>query len=356
MFARPRARLIALVLGCASLMGVAVPMSASVSASSANIQNQVNALFDELDRLEAQMDVASERYAEAVAMQDDLKQQIIDSEARVAQKESELSTMRRDLVKVAQQAFMNGGRSNSLTSLLTDPGGLNATVQREHLLAIALNSGANSTDEVDALVEDLELERKALKKKQKAAERAADAANAEFNSAEDLANSYQRKLNKAQADLGEALAAERARRDELALQRSASLAAKYKAEAAKYKVKAPSSRAGVAVQAALGQLGVPYQFARSSPGVAFDCSGLTKFAWAQAGVSLPHYSKAQYQMGPRIPIQAVQPGDLIFSRTPIGHVAIYIGNGKMVHAPRRGDVVKVGAVPWERVVGITRPG
>ncbi|NDA03004.1 MAG: NlpC/P60 family protein, partial [Burkholderiaceae bacterium] len=47
----------------------------------------------------------------------------------------------------------------------------------------------------------------------------------------------------------------------------------------------------------------------------------------------------------------MQPGDLIFSRTPIGHVAIYIGNGKMVHAPRRGDVVKVGAVPWERVVG-----
>jgi cell wall-associated NlpC family hydrolase len=274
----------------------------------------------------------------------------------VAQKEAELSTMRRDLVKVAQQAFMNGGRSNSLTSLLTDPGGLNATVQKEHLLAVALNSGANSTDEVDALVEDLELERKALEKKQKAAERAADVATAEFNSAEDLANSYQRKLNKAQADLGEALAAERARRDELALQRSASLAAKYKAEAAKYKVKAPSSKAGVAVQAALGQLGVPYQFARSSPGVAFDCSGLTKYAWAQAGVSLPHYSKAQYQLGPRIPIQAVQPGDLIFSRTPIGHVAIYIGNGKMVHAPRRGDVVKVGAVPWERVVGITRPG
>ena len=106
MFERPRARLIALVLGCASLLGVAVPMSASVSASSTNIQNQVNALFDELDRLEAQMDVASERYAEAVAMQDDLKQQIIDSEARVAQKEAELSTMRRDLVKVAQQAFM----------------------------------------------------------------------------------------------------------------------------------------------------------------------------------------------------------------------------------------------------------
>ena len=264
--------------------------------------------------------------------------------------------MRRDLVKVAQQAFMNGGRSNSLTSLLTDPGGLNATVQKDHLMAVAMNAGANTTDAVDALVEDLNLERKALEKKQKAAVKAAESATAEYHSAEDLANSYQSKLNKAQNELGAALAAERARRDELALQQSAALAAKYKAEAAKYKVKAPSSRAGIAVQAALSQLGVPYQFARSTPGVAFDCSGLTLYAWGKAGVSLPHYSRAQYQMGPRIPLQAIQPGDLIFSRTPIGHVAIYIGNGKMVHAPRRGDVVKVGAVPWERVVGITRPG
>ena len=356
MFERPRARLIALCIGCASLTSVAMPLTAGVHASSSNIQNQVNAILDELDRLEIQMDAASEKYAEAISMQDDLKVQIAEAKDRVAKKEAELAAMRRDLVKVAQQAFMNGGRSNSLTSLLTDPGGLNATVQKDHLTAVAMNAGANTTDAVDALVEDLGLERKALEKKQKAAQKIASSAQAEYHSAENLANSYQSKLNKAQNELGAALAAERARRDELALQQSAALAAKYKAEASKYKVKAPSSRAGIAVRAALSQLGVPYQYARSSPGVAFDCSGLTLYAWAQAGVSLPHYSRAQYQLGPRVPLQAIQPGDLIFSRTPIGHVAIYIGNGKMVHAPRRGDVVKVGAVPWDRVVGITRPG
>ena len=110
------------------------------------------------------------------------------------------------------------------------------------------------------------------------------------------------------------------------------------------------------MQAALAQIGTPYQFARSTPGVAFDCSGLTLYAWGQAGVSLPHYSRAQFQRGPKIPIAAAQPGDLIFSRTPIGHVAIYIGGGRMVHAPRRGDVVRIAPVDWGRVVGVTRPG
>jgi cell wall-associated NlpC family hydrolase len=233
---------------------------------------------------------------------------------------------------------------------------LNALVQREHFLAVALNAGANSSDELDALVEDIELERKSLEKKRANAEKQADIATGRYSKAEELASAYQSKLSRAQAELGAALEAERQRRDELALQRSAEQSAKYQAEAAKYKVKAPSSRAGTAVKAALSQIGVPYQYARSVPGVAFDCSGLTKYAWGQAGVGLPHYSRAQFQLGPRIPVAAIQPGDLIFSRTPIGHVAIYIGNGKMVHAPRRNDVVKIGAVPWERVVGVTRPG
>ena len=114
--------------------------------------------------------------------------------------------------------------------------------------------------------------------------------------------------------------------------------------------------AGIAVNAAMGQLGVPYRFAAESPGVAFDCSGLTKYAWGQAGVYLPHQSAAQYASIPHISQSEIQPGDLIFYKTPIGHVAIYIGGGSMIHAPRTGDVVKVAAVNWAKVVGIGRPG
>ncbi len=106
----------------------------------------------------------------------------------------------------------------------------------------------------------------------------------------------------------------------------------------------------------MSQLGVAYRFAAESPGVAFDCSGLTKYAWGQAGVSLPHQSAAQYGSIPHISQAEVQPGDLVFYRTPIGHVAIYIGGGQMIHAPSHGNVVSIAVVNWAKVVGIGRPG
>jgi cell wall-associated NlpC family hydrolase len=117
-----------------------------------------------------------------------------------------------------------------------------------------------------------------------------------------------------------------------------------------------SSLAGIAVNAAMSQLGVAYRFAAESPGVAFDCSGLSKYAWGQAGVYLPHQSGAQYGSIPHISQSEVQPGDLVFYKSPIGHVGIYIGGGSMVHAPSPGDVVKVVPINWAKVVGIGRPG
>lgn len=165
MFVRPRARLIALVVALSSFAGPTLLASAPASASSNNIQNQVNAILDELDQLEGQMDAISEDYAAALSLQDDLVVEIESSKASVALKEAQLAGMRKDLFGVAKQAFMSGGRANSLTSLLTDTGGLNAMVQREHYLSVAVNAGANSSDELDALVEDLNLERKSSRRK-----------------------------------------------------------------------------------------------------------------------------------------------------------------------------------------------
>ena len=117
-----------------------------------------------------------------------------------------------------------------------------------------------------------------------------------------------------------------------------------------------SSLASVAVSAAMGQQGVPYRYATSSPGVNFDCSGLTKYAWGRAGVSLPHQSRMQYASTPHVSKDAARPGDLIFYYSPISHVGIYIGGGQMVHAPATGDVVKVTTVSWGKVTGVGRPG
>ena len=119
---------------------------------------------------------------------------------------------------------------------------------------------------------------------------------------------------------------------------------------------APSGLARVAIQAALSQLGVPYAYAQASPGVAFDCSGLTYYAWAQAGVNLPRNSRMQAAAVPRVPIAAAQPGDLLFYYSPISHVGIYLGNGQLVHSPNTGTEVKVGNVNWSKVVAVGRPG
>ena len=103
---------------------------------------------------------------------------------------------------------------------------------------------------------------------------------------------------------------------------------------------APTSAAQVVVDTALAQQGDAYVWAGSGPEV-FDCSGLTQFAFAAAGISLPHSSRMQSAMGTPVAQADLQPGDMVFFYSPVSHVGIYLGNGQIVHAPTAGDVVKV---------------
>lgn len=105
-------------------------------------------------------------------------------------------------------------------------------------------------------------------------------------------------------------------------------------------VNAGSASAQQAVSFALAQIGKPYVFGAAGPN-AYDCSGLTMQAWAQAGVSLPHSAARQYNYGTHIPFSQLQPGDLLFFYSPIGHVTIYVGDGMMVSAPQPGESVEL---------------
>lgn len=106
-----------------------------------------------------------------------------------------------------------------------------------------------------------------------------------------------------------------------------------------------SAAAKTAVQAALSQLGKPYQWGAAGPD-SYDCSGLTMWAWAHAGVSLPHQSAEQQGFGTPVSQDQLQPGDLVFFGSPAYHVGIYLGNGMMVHAPTTGDVVKISSLSY----------
>jgi cell wall-associated NlpC family hydrolase len=137
------------------------------------------------------------------------------------------------------------------------------------------------------------------------------------------------------------------------------------------------ARGQVAVTAALGRIGTPYAWGGGSAGgptfgvgrgartVGFDCSGFTMYAWAQAGVTLGHYTGTQFRQGLRVAKAQLRPGDLVFfgkrKKKDPTHVGLFLSEGVMVHAPQTGDVVKktdFTRSPYysRRYRGAVRPG
>ncbi|MEV4800180.1 C40 family peptidase [Nonomuraea sp. NPDC049421] len=119
-----------------------------------------------------------------------------------------------------------------------------------------------------------------------------------------------------------------------------------------------SGNARRALEFAFAQIGKPYRYGGTGPG-SWDCSGLVQAAWRAAGVKLPRTTYTQWSWGAarRVPVTAAQPGDLLFSRG-LGHMGMYVGDGKMVHAPQTGDVVKIVTLDgyWRnRLIGAVRP-
>jgi cell wall-associated NlpC family hydrolase len=118
---------------------------------------------------------------------------------------------------------------------------------------------------------------------------------------------------------------------------------------------APNPNAQAAIDAAYSVIGTPYVFGAADPDVGFDCSGLTMWSWAHAGVSLPHSSAQQYAVLPHVSRSDLQPGDLVFFYTPISHVGMYINGSTMIDANHPGDVVNLRPINWSYFVGAARP-
>ncbi|TXS57837.1 C40 family peptidase [Streptomyces sp. t39] len=118
---------------------------------------------------------------------------------------------------------------------------------------------------------------------------------------------------------------------------------------------APGSRAAKAVAYAYGALGKPYVWGATGPG-AYDCSGLTQAAWKAAGVSLPRTTYTQIDAGQRVPRSRLAPGDLVFFYSGVTHVGLYIGDGRMIHAPRPGAPIRIAPIDEMPFAGATRVG
>jgi peptidoglycan DL-endopeptidase CwlO len=113
-----------------------------------------------------------------------------------------------------------------------------------------------------------------------------------------------------------------------------------------------SGNAGVAVRYAYGAIGKPYAWAAEGPD-SYDCSGLTLASWRAAGKSLPHNAAMQWDVVSHISRSSLRPGDLVFY-SGLGHVAIYVGNSQVIHAPTFGETVRLASVDMMTPYGYGR--
>ena len=115
------------------------------------------------------------------------------------------------------------------------------------------------------------------------------------------------------------------------------------------------------VEQAKKYIGVPYVWGGTAPGQGLDCSGLTQYAYAQAGVRIPRNSRAQYLALPKVARDELKPGDLVFWARDTGdpatihHVAIWLGADRVLQAPESGDVVQIAPMDWAGYAGAVRP-
>jgi cell wall-associated NlpC family hydrolase len=342
---------------------------------------------DQLDALLNQMGSIDEQYGAASDRKDQLDADIAVAQGKVAARSTELNTVLDQLQQIAVNQFTAGGAA-TLSPLFSDAASFVEAEQRAALSDVALDTGETSADDLQSLVDDLTAEQASLERKQAEADALVASLQEQQNRFASLEQTYRSTLAAAEAAFGAAqVQAEADRRAANAVVRpttgggrapgtqpgtspgrggggtgspapSPSPSPSPTPAPADPPVSVPpvSGRAAMAVAAAYSQLGVPYVAFKDSPSEGFDCSGLTKWAWGRAGVSLPHQSGQQSASVPHVPVDQAQPGDLIFYYSPIGHVGIYVGNGQMIHAPQTGSVVSVVQVRWNKVVGVGRPG
>lgn len=387
MAGKRRRSLVRSVVAAAGL-ALAAPLMLPEAALAVGVdeaRRRVESIVDELERLGELSDRLAEDYAEAVSRREELDVEIAEAEVRVAEMGEQLEQLREDLSAVAVRAFTGAG-TDVLGPLFTNAEVYNDSLQRDQYSRVALSVGTTTADDYDALFAEYQAEQQQLERNRAEVVSLSEQISTSLEQAEAKRSEYQTARVEAERQLGEAIAAEERRRAEESYRRMLAEQAAQNAntgggggggvpapapggggsggggapsapaEPPPAHYPQPSSRAQVAVNAAMAQRGVPYRFASALPGVAFDCSGLTHYAWAQAGVGLPRNSRAQFGATPRVPKSAAKPGDLIFFYNPISHVAMYIGGGQMIHAPNTGSVVHTRGVNWDRVVGVTRPG
>jgi cell wall-associated NlpC family hydrolase len=339
-----------------------------------------------LAKLQTQAEVLTERYDETRVNEQRAASAYGVTQARLRQAERQQAASQQRLARLAAEEFESGGGFDTMTAMLGDAHGPQAYMNQVGMGQVLAQSGtetlaANQANNAVARVFRTQAHELLVAKQ------------ADLRAANDLKLAIQAatarqvafvKMNQGQRNkLASELATAQAKASALQAARQAALAAQAAAAAARAAAaagtaggspagssQAPSWASGsgasstqgdIAANWALTQLGKPYQWGGAGPDT-YDCSGLTMIAWAHAGVQIAHWTGYQWGSGPRVPLDQLQRGDLLFFATntsdpnTIHHVGIYIGNGMMVDAPYTGAFVRIdGMYSPGGLIGAVRP-
>jgi cell wall-associated NlpC family hydrolase len=311
-----------------ALIAIASPLFLAPSAEAAQTLAQVQA---RVRQLEEEATTAAEGAQEAKVKLASLNRTLAGVQAKREIQSQSVSAISKSLSAIAVEQYKTGGLSQSLELLfssnpalyLSAAGSLEAITRKQSVELRKYQAAKQRLTATSLTVNDkLALVQAAQKKLAAQSARAA----AKLAEAESLLSKLKKEDRERLARLAE--------QEEDADQKSSLAAAKA--------LSGVSGRGGKALQYALKQIGDRYVFGAAGM-TTWDCSGLTMRAFQTAGVSLPHSSRAQYSYGKSVKRSELKAGDLVFFGRPISHVGIYLGGGKMVHAPRSGSRVKVAS-------------
>ena len=318
---------LAALAGGAALASLVLPGGASYAARQAPqpslkelvararvLSNQINSLSEQYDGLRIQLTQAR---AEAVTAK-----RTYQSDA------SRLGGSRLAVGRLAAQSYMNGGLDTSLQLLTTSDAG--TLIDRA---AIMQQLQQENGDRVTQLA----------------------TAQAAALRARETAQQQAKRVSKLVSQMGARKAVIQKKIDVLNSATFAKAMAIFQQTGQYPNIPIPTSNTlgAQALRAALTRRGDPYVWGAAGPS-AFDCSGLVEWAYQQVGISLPHYTGLQWNMGVHVSQAQLEPGDLVFFYADLGHVGLYIGNGLMVAAPTFGETVQVQPVMWGSYVGAVR--
>lgn len=345
----PRGAATLAVTAAATMTGViafAGPASADPAPTKAQVQEQVDQLHHEVAK-------ATDVYNGVQEKVEQLQQDANATQTRVADEQAAMNDLREQIGILAANQYRNGGMPPELALALSgDPAEylqkaqmldqldaqqalkLEQIASQARMLQQDREEASRQLAELDQLRKDLTANKNTIQEK--------------LNKAQQLLNTLTKAEQQAILDANEQAereADERAARDQERTSTEETPSASVPA----------SGRASTAISFAMAQIGKPYGWGKAGPS-SYDCSGLMQAAWAQAGVKLPRTTWDQVNVGTRVAKSALQPGDLVFFYSDISHVGMYIGNGKIVHAPKPGANIRTESMSVMPFYAAVRPG